>query len=147
MYAIRPNIRGNLTICPKECFPCSILLFILQRSVFKHWTVQEETMAIITEEPEQEPQQPIQKPKTNPTNTTKPQNNTNPFTFWFYFTLSVSLVTLIFSLLLSGPEAMVSQLAKLSSSSLLFWSDHQGPDEPESITHRAFHFPKRRQID
>ncbi|KAK0599433.1 hypothetical protein LWI29_005240 [Acer saccharum] len=53
-------------------------------------------MAIITEEPEQEPQQPIQKPKANPTNTTKPQNNTNPFTFWFYFTLSVSLVTLIF---------------------------------------------------
>ncbi|KAK0591376.1 hypothetical protein LWI29_000744 [Acer saccharum] len=41
---------------------------------------------------------------------------------------------------------MVSQLAKLSSSSLLFWSDHQGPDEPESITHRAFRFPKRRQL-
>ncbi|XP_031260682.1 protein AUXIN RESPONSE 4 [Pistacia vera] len=80
-------------------------------------------MAIITEEPEQQEPQPQpqhqqqeekrkqkqkQKQNQNPSsNSTKPQHNTNPFTLWFYFTLSVSLITLFFvslSSLSSNPD-------------------------------------------
>ncbi|KAJ7973363.1 protein AUXIN RESPONSE 4 [Quillaja saponaria] len=65
-------------------------------------------MAIITEEPEEQDPKLSQnkptkqskplKPNSSPSSSTKnPKSHTpNPFTFWFYFTLSVSLVTLLF---------------------------------------------------
>ncbi|PSS10136.1 Protein AUXIN RESPONSE like [Actinidia chinensis var. chinensis] len=56
-------------------------------------------MAIITEEPES-PQAPkpkiSNKPPQNPPSQSTPPNTPNPFTFWFYFTLLVSLTTLLF---------------------------------------------------
>ncbi|CAK7340708.1 unnamed protein product [Dovyalis caffra] len=86
-------------------------------------------MAIITEEPEIQPQNdqepteeptspskdPKRKPKPKPKTQTKPQTQTqtqtrtqnNPFVFWFYFTISVSLITLLaigLSSLSSNPD-------------------------------------------
>ncbi|OIT35807.1 PREDICTED: protein AUXIN RESPONSE 4 [Nicotiana attenuata] len=71
-------------------------------------------MAIITEEPDsptpQKNQKPLKKPNSkppqstspNPTKPTKTTNaTTNPLHFWFYFTISVSLITLIFMTLTS----------------------------------------------
>ena len=64
------------------------------------------SMAIITEEQDQQQQQPPQSPKQSHSETQKPKphkpisppssTSTNPFTFWFYFTLLVSLTTLFF---------------------------------------------------
>lgn len=59
-------------------------------------------MAIITEEPEEEQQpqkrpEPKHRPKQDPRTAPSPQSPpTNPFVFWCYFTLSVSLVTFFF---------------------------------------------------
>ena len=86
-------------------------------------------MAIITEEPEIQPQNdrepteeptspskdPKRKPKPKPMTQTKPQTQAqtqtqtqnNPFVFWFYFTVSVSLVTFLaigLSSLYSNPD-------------------------------------------
>ncbi|KAA8545120.1 hypothetical protein F0562_019991 [Nyssa sinensis] len=55
-------------------------------------------MAIITEEPEPLPSHPPKSstPTHKPTSSsTQPTNTPNPFTFWFYFTLSVSLITIL----------------------------------------------------
>ncbi|CAN4108748.1 unnamed protein product [Withania somnifera] len=63
-------------------------------------------MAIITEEPDSPTPQKQQKPTSKPPQSTIPiptktTNATNPFHFWFYFTISVSLVTLIFMIITS----------------------------------------------
>ncbi|KAK4378962.1 hypothetical protein RND71_000824 [Anisodus tanguticus] len=60
-------------------------------------------MAIITEEPDSPTPLKQQKPTSKPPQSTTPITTkaTNPFHFWFYFTFSVSLITLIFMFLTS----------------------------------------------
>ncbi|KAH0731597.1 hypothetical protein KY289_002785 [Solanum tuberosum] len=66
-------------------------------------------MAIITEEPNSRSPLKQRKPTSKPSQSTAPKpikstkttNAANPFHFWFYFTISVSLVTLIFMILTS----------------------------------------------
>lgn len=82
-------------------------------------------MAIITEVPDQQEPKPRQsrsrpakpnKPKSSPTlrKTEQQSPGLNPFSFWFYFTLSVALITLLFVSLSSlSPEDTKSWFLRL----------------------------------